>query len=294
MRASEFSLQIPSQAVAQASSLSFPSRADIARFGIAVSGDDLVNLNFLIAGWKPLLPSALGMAALASTACTLEVTRDGSARILASQGAVTLSASASSSSPPRAVAAGAEARQDEVLQTGPDGSASLMILPGMLVQLHPGSSLQVEKVRLGKNGNATDEAMSRFVQLRLLKGTVDVVLEFEPQPRRWQILTAYGALTSVRPGTCRLRVTETGARLDSLRGEFAFGSEHPVPVAGGYFLEVPSVNRNSIPVETDPAAQENVVEMLAVERNLLELQNSERLSPFPWRRLGLLPTTQRR
>ena len=158
-----------------------------------------------------------------------------------------------------------------------------MILPGMLVRLHPGSSLRIEKIRLGKNGNATDEAMSRFVQLRLLKGTVDVVLEFEPQPRRWQILTAYGALTSVRPGTCRLTVTETGARLDSLRGEFAFGSEDSVPVAAGYFLESPSANRDSFPVETDPAAQENVVEMLAVERNLLELENRTRFSPFPWR-----------
>ncbi|MEO5722527.1 MAG: hypothetical protein ABIR71_13810 [Chthoniobacterales bacterium] len=122
----------------------------------------------------------LALAALTSTACTGKTTREALATILALRGSVLLEGGASSAA--QEAEAGNTLAPGQILRTTAGATASVLLLPGALAQLEPESSLQVGSITLTKNGNATDEAMERALDLRLLKGSLDVVVQFDSAP----------------------------------------------------------------------------------------------------------------
>ncbi len=234
-------------------------------------------------GLKPLWPGVLGIAALTATACSGKVTRAVDARILHQSGSVSIEGAHTPAKGGRAVI-----QPGATLQTGPDGTVDLLVLPGMMIHLQEASTLQVDRLALTKNGNATDEAMSREVAVRIIRGSAVVVVQFESDPGNWSLTTPAGVFTTRLPGTFFLRVDQNHTRLTCVRGAIEFataGQNASTSLSAGYFREWPGQEPESSPVELDPQAQEEVERTLRLERNLLQLARRERFSPFPWRDL---------
>ena len=224
-----------------------------------------------------------GVALLATAGCTGKLERDASAVILAVDGIVQVESS------DRTImleaGAGTKVEAGKTIRTNPGASASIFILPGALVEVQPATTLKVNHIALAKNGNATDEAMSRDVHLSVSAGTVDLVLQFESNADAVRIETPHGTLTAGRRGTCRLTVERESARLTCLRGTFDFvrsdGGRRSI--TAGSFQDLSSATLETFPAEGDARAQQDMEQILEVERKLLVLQKKARAQPFPWR-----------
>ena len=133
----------------------------------------------------------------------------------------TASISSQGAPEPRPARADSTLAAGETLRTGADSSVSAFLLPGAFVHLGAESALRIKELALTKNGNATDEAMSRQIHLDVSAGTIDFVVQFEPTVDAWSVSTAFGLIsTRTRGGTCRVQVTAHGFRLTVLHGQF--------------------------------------------------------------------------
>ncbi len=238
----------------------------------------------LRAGLNPLLPGLLGIVALTATSCGGKISRDTGAEILAVDGKASISSQAISQ--PRPATSGAVLAEGESLQTGAASSASLLLLPGALVHLGPESAIGIKQLVVTKNGNATDEAMSRLIRLELRAGTADFVVQFEPTADAWSVSTDFGAITTLtRGGTCRIETEPKGVRLTVLRGQFTFKSAvAETDVEAGFAGEFPAGSAPH-PVETQERTQADVEQILQVEQDLLKWERMKRKTAFPWREL---------
>ena len=228
--------------------------------------------------------SLAGLAALLATGCSGKITREATALVLAVDGSAFLEESS-----PHKVKAGSSFKTGETLRTTGDGTVAILLLPGALLQLGPNSAAKVKELSIGKDGNATDEAMSRKVRLEVREGTADLLVQFESQPGGWAVETPNGILSTKRPGTCRLALHGQETRIDCLRGVFEFlakGETAAAEITAGSFQEWPLGKRTPSPSELDARGQEEITESLEMERKLLNLQEQIRVSPFPWRHLG--------
>lgn len=231
-----------------------------------------------------LRPLGLLLILLVTSACSERLARDVSAAVLASSGFATITRAEREPGAP--VTVGARVLPGGTLHTGSDAMISLMLMPGALVQIGPNSTVRLEKLRLAKNGYATDEAMSRMCLLRLVTGTMDVVVQFEAAPEHFRIETTEGAFLWTDPASARLTATAGRLRVQCTRGLInTLPANAPAgQLAAGQFQEWPSQSPAKW-AETDASAQSEVEESLRAERNLLELQRRERLRPFPWRNI---------
>ncbi len=224
----------------------------------------------------------LGLAAVAVTSCTGKVTREVAATILTQGG--TVSIERSNAGEARSVAEQSRLARGDVLRTGVDGEAALMLLPGALVQLGPNSHFLLRTLFLEKDGNASDAAMSRWIGAQLLLGTADIVIQFESAAGKWQIDTPHGVLISRVPGTCRLSVSPERTRVTCLRGAFVFlatGEVAASEIEAGCFRDWPSPAATLFDVADDAQAQDDAELSLSAERNLLQLQDSRTNDPLP-------------
>ena len=233
---------------------------------------------------KSLFIALTGMTALIVSGCTGKITREVNARLLGFEQSVSLEDSTSGNAA-RAIAPRMSVRKGELVRTGGEGRADLMLLPGALLELGPNAAIRLEELSLTKNGNALDEAMSRLVLLRVMEGTALLVIQFESEPGQFQVVTPNGVLSTGRPGTFLVQVEGDQTRITCIRGAGTFGKtgDDPVSIEAGFFRVIPSNVPDPTGVETDSKAQEDVDYALNVERKLLNLQVRERDSPFPWR-----------
>ncbi|HMJ05445.1 MAG TPA: FecR domain-containing protein, partial [Chthoniobacterales bacterium] len=224
-------------------------------------------------GLKPLWPGVLGLALTAATGCTGKVSREVNATLLAVDGS-SLVQGLGSNGTSRPATAQAPFRAGETLRTNSDGTVAAMLVPGALVRLAPRSEIRLERLAITKDGNATDEAMSRAVSLRLLEGTIDLVVQFESEPGKFRLETPVGTLSTLLPGTCRVAFQSGQLRLTCIRGAFDFlpaGGQSPVTLKAGYFQQWPDGQPEPSAIETDATAQDEIDQSLNVERKLLEL-----------------------
>lgn len=245
----------------------------------------LVNPAMLWTGSRSLLPGLLGLAALTAASCGGKISRETRAEIFAVDGTVSISSSATPEG--RVVTAAAFLAAGESLRTGAGSSASVLLLPGALLHLGPESAIRIKELGLTKKGDATDEAMSRMIQLELLAGTADFVVQFEPAADAWNVATAFGSIsTRTRGGTCRLQLLPHGLRLVVLRGKFAFRSKEgpETEIEAGFARNFPA-DSEPHPVETQAATQHDVEQLLKMEQNLLNGERTKRKTAFPWRQL---------
>ncbi|MEP6809380.1 MAG: hypothetical protein ABI992_03990 [Chthoniobacterales bacterium] len=226
----------------------------------------------------------VAVATLTAASCTGDLRREVGARIIALEGSASILRSPAS--PSESATLESVIRPGASLETARSSTASLFLLPGALLQIGPESALRLEKLALEKDGNATDEAMERTIQLHLAHGTLDLVVQFESNPGKCRVSTSTGTFSCTTPTTCRFQTGPSGTRITVVRGaiEIENGGGNFREIEAGFFTDGPAA-ANLQAIELDPQAQKDTEEVLQMEQKLLRIETHMRKISFPWRQL---------
>ena len=216
--------------------------------------------------------------------CSRPVSREAIATVLQVQGAISITSSGRSHTP-RLSGRESGLHVGDRLETSAAASIDFAAVPGTLVRLSGNSELLIEDLSVTKDGNLMVDAMkSRDVRLRLIRGTVSIVVGEAGRHSHAMIVTPTGHFFARSGSTFRLEVTDGKTRATCVRGRVAFQTEESGPrvrIEAGYFQEWPATA--SVPrlaAESDAQTQAEVAELLEVERNLLALERRERTQPL--------------
>ena len=163
-----------------------------------------------------------------------------------------------------------------VLRTSGDGWVNLALIPGTLVQVAPNSELEIEKLRLTKDGNDTrDEMRDRVVEIRLNRGIIDVLFQLRDKSTA-QMSIATNHVTVMAKPSClfRIQADELTTRVTSVHGKVY--STQAGPISPGYFQEWPS-SGGMVAAADYPRGQTDMTAILLAERELRALQSGKLL-----------------
>lgn len=176
----------------------------------------------------------------------------------------------------------------DLIKVSGAGQACLQILPGILGSVKANSELQIEELRVDKDGNAMVNAMlMRKARLRLRQGILDAVVEKKDAAGATLIVdTPFGVVSATGECVCRITVTNQRARIVSVRGQLQLQATDHVATAldPGFFEDWPNLIGGPKAADSEVEAQEDLVEALGQERLLLLFENRARFAPRPWRR----------
>ncbi len=173
------------------------------------------------------------------------------------------------------------------ISTAPDSRLDLLVLPGVLVSLAGNTEIEIEHLRLQRNGDETIRPMvAREATLHLLRGTLTGAVGQAQARSKLVIHTAAGTLTAFDLRTFKVAVDENRIRIMSARSKTIFvpvGGFEPVKIGAGYFAAWPASPAVPQPALSDPQAQAELAEILATERRLFREQEEHGLVFVPWR-----------
>jgi FecR protein len=167
-----------------------------------------------------------------------------------------------------------------VLLTSANGWLDLALIPGTLVQVSPNSELEIEELRLRKEGNETrDEILDRLVEIRLNRGTIDVLFELRDKSVA-QLSVATNRVTVVAKPSClfRIQADEWTTRVTCVHG-IVYSTQAP-PIPFGYFQEWPSA-KGKAAVANDSRSKTDFADIHKAEQELRNLQ-SRKLLRLPY------------
>ena len=168
-----------------------------------------------------------------------------------------------------------------VLRTSDNGWLNLALIPGTLVQMSPNSELEIEELRLTKDGNETrDEMSDRLVAIRLNQGIIDVLFQLRDKSAAAQLSVATSRVTVKANPSClfRIQAGELKTRVTCIRGEVYSAKAGMIPV--GYFQEWPSTAAIAAQAN-DTRGQMDIAGVLKADRELRDLQSGKPLR-FPY------------
>ncbi len=175
----------------------------------------------------------------------------------------------------------------ERITTAAGARLDLLLLPGVLVSLAGQSEIEIEQLRLTRDGDETIRPMtSREAKLRLLRGTLFATVGQAQRRSKMVIQTAAGSLTAFDLRTFKIEVDGNRARIMSVRGKAIFAAADGsgvVTIGPGYFAEWPAHLAVPQAALSDLAAQAEVTQILSTEKRLRHLQKEYGLAYLPWR-----------
>jgi hypothetical protein len=182
----------------------------------------------------------------------------------------------------------------DTVKTGADSAAMISLLPGMVVQLNPGTLVKIDKLRFARSGNATAFSMRlRQARIELLRGSLFVIMPISFAPAHVEIGTPAGPITATETNLLYASQEEGRVRVVAARGGLSFrataGPTAP-NLAAGYYIDIGDEKTGqavSNPRRID--AEENVAqksrEALEVEHRAIELMARRRNQPPPGTKL---------
>lgn len=120
----------------------------------------------------------------------------------------------------RALQIGDQLSEDDTIQTGPDGSATLQLIDGSLLSISPDSSLTLQRLRAFKGTGLTDSMID------MKNGSLES--EVAPQKTgvgRFEVRTPV-TVTGVRGTNLRVHATPQGTRHEVVHGQAAVDGTH--------------------------------------------------------------------
>ena len=233
----------------------------------------------------PVVPAALVLCFLLGfTSCRPSFDRQVSGAVLALHGM----AEQTKNGKKFPLAKGAWISPGARVTTAPGGNLDLMLLPGMLVGLAGDTEIQIEQLRLARDGNESIHPMTaRQARIRILRGTLVVAINRVQTRAQLAVETPEGSLSAGSGRTFKISVEGGRTRLMCVRGRTAF---HPTPggkitkIGPGYFTEWPAIAPEPKAAAAAGAqAQAELVAILSVERRLRHLEKREQGHFRPWR-----------
>lgn len=221
----------------------------------------------------------LGAALLGAAACQPFGTRSVSAPLLRVQGGVLLQPATRPggipASPTLTVGPG------DVVITERDGHADLQLIPNAVVSLESDSALEISRLLLSKEGNATGDAMRRReARVKLSHGSLFALHERRDQAVPELIIeTPQGLAVATTDCFFHLETNASAVRIVCLRGTIAFrpaGASGEKLVGIGFVDEWSAAGARQVPVEEDEAAPQFIAENTGTEKKLRILRNATR------------------
>ncbi len=168
----------------------------------------------------------------------------------------------------------------DIIET-PDGSqASLSLLPNVLVQVDPSTSLEIVRLSLVKDGNETGNSLrGRFADIKLRNGRIFVSHNWGEATARFSAITSEGmvvtpsnALFVVQSEPRKTRVTCASGWVEFLPA----GAATAIRIPPGFVGEWPSPGPNISAAEADPRSQEELQRAIEIEERLRNLMAQRR------------------
>jgi hypothetical protein len=163
------------------------------------------------------------------------------------------------------------------IETGPDSTALIALLPGMVVQMKSNTVIMIDKLRFVKSGNATAFAMRlRQARIELLRGSIQVVMPVTLARGELEVLTPAGLLTAPETNIFYVGLNDVTVRAVATRGGLIFRDKTGVAVglSPGYYIEWRSTGdalSEQRRLEDESVASEQAREGFETERRLNQL-----------------------
>jgi hypothetical protein len=181
------------------------------------------------------------------------------------------------------------ARGDSI-ETSSGGRVAAALLPNLLIDLAPATTLRIVDLSLTKDGNETGDAMRRRVgRANLIRGRIFVSQErrdvaAEPQ---LTITTTHGQATSNFDCVFALETSEQRTRMTCSSGWCYFaparGGES-VRVEPGYVIDCgEGASPKTFAAETDAEAQATLGEIRVTGQKLVQLRDAQPDAAPPWK-----------
>jgi len=199
------------------------------------------------------------------------------ATILASEGLVMTSNTGGASVP---LAPGAHPGTGEILETTGASRVAIALLPNLLVQLEPGTRLEIVRLAITKDGNETGAAMqSRYAEVKLLKGRMFVSQVWGEALAKFTVKTSLGELVTTSNALFYVEDDADKTRVTCVSGSVGFqprAAESVTRIPPGFVGEWSGANSTLVAAETDEGAQETLIEGLEIEQKLRQLISEKR------------------
>ena len=155
----------------------------------------------------------------------------------------------------------------------PNGAlVDLALIPGAFAELSGDSDINIEELKVTKDGNETAGGMrDRSARIRLNRGKIIVL--FTPSDRSASQVTIKARELTIKPDSdCLFCVRTDGktTRVTCAKGNInAFvESQSPVAIGAGYFQEWPTAHKGSVLGADDATAQIDISESLEIGERL--------------------------
>ena len=176
----------------------------------------------------------------------------------------------------------------EKITTAAGARLDLLLVPGVLVALAGDTEIEIEQLRLARDGNESVNPMtSREAKIQLRRGTLVVAVGQSQKRSKMVLQTGAGTVTVFNLRTFQIEADEKRTRILSVRGKVTFAPADGGPLVrlgAGYLAEWPANPAVPQAALSDPGAQAEVSEILRTEKRLFHLQEQFGFSFVPWHR----------
>jgi hypothetical protein len=229
-----------------------------------------------------LIALSITICSLLANSCSKSISRATAATVFSIKGKVVFGDAQRSGYQP--VTLKSRIHDGDIVRSSDSASLDLALIPGALAQLSGESEINIQELKITKDGNETAGGMGdRSARIRLDRGKIIVL--FSPSdnsPSQFVITTR--ELTIKPDSDCLfcVRTDGTTTRVTCAKGKVNASTDRqsPVTIAAGYFQQWPTARKEPIPAAEDATAQIDITESLeAGER--LEDQASRWLNRRP-------------
>jgi hypothetical protein len=189
-------------------------------------------------------------------------------------------------SPP--LRAGGHFAEGDEIRVLADSSATLCLTPGIYLHCFGPSLLQMERLRVSKDGDETGDAMKlRVATVRLKEGRIHAFLPLAGSARtELKINTETTGTIIANPDSLFSVVSKGDAiRVLCIRGELTW-SKAAGPISAGFYCDwkFGGATPEILPAAEDAAAQADLIAALDSAQHIEEVETAARNAPAPWRK----------
>jgi hypothetical protein len=232
---------------------------------------------------QPFLRKALPIVTvlcLATThsGCWEGVTRDVRATVLTVEGPATTDSNVPGKSAP--LVPGAPLGKGETVELNGSSRAAIALLPNLLIQLEGNARVQILRLAITKDGNATGAAMqARYADVKMMRGRMFVSQSWGEAIAKFTVLTSHGELITTANSLFCVELDENKTRITCASGLVGWRRREAdaiTRIAPGFVVELSASDSSKVAAESDPRSQETLQEGLEIEEKLRFLISQKR------------------
>ena len=211
-----------------------------------------------------VIAASIAICSLLSNACSKSIIPATSATVFSIRGKVLFGNAQQNDFQP--VTLKSRIHDGYTVRSSGGASLDLALIPGALTQLSGDSEIDIEELKITKDGNETAGGMrDRTGRIRLNRGKI-IVLFIPSDGRASQFVISASELTIKPDSDCLFCVRTDGktTRVTCTKGNINVSAEAqpPVTIAAGYFQEWPNKRAKVVAAADDATAQIDIAESL--------------------------------